>query len=231
MLEKLLATKQMTLIVSLAENKLELAQAALAGGADALKVHANVSHRASGNTFTSVQEQQELFFKIIQLAGSVPVGLVPGDSPDKITDKEIRLAEELGFNFLSIYAHHIPVKEVQDSRLIKVVSFDCSYRLDDQVNYDQLEIDLIEASIMNQGDYGKRLTYRDLIDYSSLINKVKKPVVIPTQKAIQPAEVRLLSKTGAKAVMIGAIVTGKNVDSVNKMTSLFKEQITKGGFN
>ena len=231
MLEKLLATRQMTLIVSLAENRLEMAQAALVGGADALKVHANLSHRASGNTFTSVQKQQELLSGIIQLAGRVPVGLVPGDSPDRITAEEIRLAEELGFDFLSIYAHHIPVQEVQDSKLIKVVSFDHSYQLDDRVNYDRLEIDLIEASIINQGDYGKRLTYRDLIDYSSLIDKVKKPVVIPTQKAIQPAEVRLLSKTGAKAVMIGAIVTGKNAADIKKMTSLFKEQIAKGGFN
>jgi len=37
-----------TLVVSLPENNLELARAALEGGAQAIKVHANVWHRSSG---------------------------------------------------------------------------------------------------------------------------------------------------------------------------------------
>ena len=50
----LLKTNKMTLIVSLPENSLELALAAVEGGADALKVHCGVKHKASGVEFGSL---------------------------------------------------------------------------------------------------------------------------------------------------------------------------------
>lgn len=230
MLEKMLAEKGLTLIVSLPENSPEMAKAALDGGADALKVHANVSHKASGNKFPSVKEQKDIFAEIIDLAGEIPVGLVPGDAPEKITAEELALVQQLGFDFLSIYAHHIPVKELQDSPFVKAVAYDQSYQIKDAVNYDQLGIDIIEASIVPKDEYGQRLTYKDIINYSALKNIVQKPVVIPTQKAIQPEELNLLSKTGVDAIMIGAVVTGNSIEGVKRVTRLFKDEINKGGY-
>ncbi|MDI3548473.1 MAG: hypothetical protein PWR10_2125 [Halanaerobiales bacterium] len=230
MLEKMLAEKGLTLIVSLPENSPEMAKAALDGGADALKVHANVSHKASGNKFPSVKEQKDIFAEIIDLAGEIPVGLVPGDAPEKITAEELTLVQQLGFDFLSIYAHHIPVKELQDSPFVKAVAYDQSYQIKDAVNYDQLGIDIIEASIVPKDEYGQRLTYKDIINYSALKNIVQKPVIIPTQKAIQPEELNLLSKTGVDAIMIGAVVTGNSIEGVKRVTRLFKDEINKGGY-
>jgi hypothetical protein len=230
MLEKMLAEKGLTLIVSLPENSPEMAKAALDGGADALKVHANVSHKASGNKFPSVKEQKDIFAEIIDLAGEIPVGLVPGDAPEKITAEELALVQQLGFDFLSIYAHHIPVKELQNSPFVKAVAYDQSYQIKDAVNYDQLGIDIIEASIVPKDEYGQRLTYKDIINYSALKNIVQKPVVIPTQKAIQPEELNLLSKTGVDAIMIGAVVTGNSIEGVKRVTRLFKDEINKGGY-
>lgn len=231
MLEKMLAEKGLTLIVSLPENSPEIAKAALDGGADALKVHANVSHKASGNKFPSVNEQKDIFAEIINLAaGKIPVGLVPGDAPEKITAEELALAQELGFDFFSTYAHHIPVKEFQDSTFVKVIAYDHSYQIKDAVNYDQLGVDIIEASIVAKDEYGQRLTYKDIINYNVLKNIVQKPVIIPTQKAIQPEELNLLSKTGVDAIMIGAIVTGNSIEGVKRVTRLFKDEIKKGGF-
>ena len=44
---QLMDQRKFTLVVSLPSNDLELAKAALEGGADAVKVHCNVWHRAS----------------------------------------------------------------------------------------------------------------------------------------------------------------------------------------
>src|SRR5690554_1845010 len=167
MLEKLLLENGLTLIVSLPENSLEMAAAALKGGADAIKIHANLSHKASGNRFPSVKEQKDIMAKIIKLAGEVPVGLVPGDAPEKVTEDELTLASELGFDFLSIYAHNMPVKEIQDSPFVKVMSYGHTYQLPFSIDYDQLGIEIIECSIIEKKEYGQRLTYQDIVKYTN----------------------------------------------------------------
>lgn len=54
----------MTLIVSLPEYRLDLAKAAIRSGVDSVKLHVNVSHRASGNHFGSVESYKNIFRKI-----------------------------------------------------------------------------------------------------------------------------------------------------------------------
>lgn len=52
-LYRAIATGAFPIIVSLPRHDLDLAKAALAGGASAIKVHLNAHHRASGTTFGS----------------------------------------------------------------------------------------------------------------------------------------------------------------------------------
>lgn len=49
------------LFVSLPANDIKLAEAALASGADGLKVHINVGHRASGNRFGTLDSYADMF--------------------------------------------------------------------------------------------------------------------------------------------------------------------------
>ena len=64
------------LIVSLPRNDRDLARAAIDSGADLLKVHVNVHHRASGTAFGSLQEEMDRLNAILDL--HVPTGLVVG---------------------------------------------------------------------------------------------------------------------------------------------------------
>ena len=57
--KNLIETNKFTLVVSLPSNNLEMAKAALEGGAQAVKVHCNVWHRASGHTFGTYAENRE----------------------------------------------------------------------------------------------------------------------------------------------------------------------------
>ena len=54
----LMTDRKFVLVVSLPSNNLGLAKAALEGGADAVKVHCNVWHRASGHTFGTYEENK-----------------------------------------------------------------------------------------------------------------------------------------------------------------------------
>ena len=74
--KELLERKPLSLVVSLPENDIALARAAMEEGADALKVHYNVGHRASGNHFGPLDMYAEVFRAIRSEFGG-PLGVVP----------------------------------------------------------------------------------------------------------------------------------------------------------
>ena len=73
--KELIEGNKFSLVVSLPSNNLELAEAALDGGAQAVKVHCNVWHRASGHTFGTYAENREFLQQLIALCRDVPVSL------------------------------------------------------------------------------------------------------------------------------------------------------------
>ncbi|MEK7377186.1 MAG: hypothetical protein AABZ57_08535, partial [Candidatus Margulisiibacteriota bacterium] len=73
--------------------------------------------------------------------------------------------------------------------------------------------------------YGQNLTVGDLQYYISLAISSALPVIVPTQRRIEPDEIPILADTGVKSIMIGAIVTGKTPGSIEEATRKFREAI------
>lgn len=69
---EMLTDNRFSVIAALPRNDLALAEAALEGGAQAVKVHCNVWHRASGNTFGTFAENRTFLRELIALCGDVP---------------------------------------------------------------------------------------------------------------------------------------------------------------
>ena len=93
---EMLTDNRFSVIAALPRNDLALAEAALEGGAQAVKVHCNVWHRASGNTFGTFAENRTFLRELIALCGDVPVGLVPGGEDAYINEEERLELEEMG---------------------------------------------------------------------------------------------------------------------------------------
>ncbi|QQO11173.1 hypothetical protein [Breznakiella homolactica] len=206
--KELIGANKFSLVVSLPANNLDLAKAALAGGAQAVKVHMNVWHRASGNTFGSFRENRKFMEELIAIAGQVPVGLVPGGEDAFINREEMLELESMGLQFFSSYAHHLPPFMMESTKLGKMVAIDYTYTQNTLDAVKASAIDVLEASIMPGDQYGKPLNYSDVLRYSDVAAKTGKPVLVPTQKKVLPSEIRTLRDAGCKAVMIGAIVMG-----------------------
>ena len=117
--KNLIEENKFSLVVSLPSNDLALAKAALEGGAQAVKVHCNVWHRASGHTFGSYAENREFLRQLIQLCGDVPVGLVPGGADAFVTPEERCELEQMGLGFFSSYSHHLPCHMMESTVLNK----------------------------------------------------------------------------------------------------------------
>lgn len=115
-LKRRLEQSGLSLIISLPANDVRLAKAALEEGADALKVHFNVGHRASGTHFGPLDRYEDTFSEI-RAAFDGPFGVVPSGSLEGVSEEEIRRLAPLGFDFYSIYAHHLPSFMLEDHGL------------------------------------------------------------------------------------------------------------------
>lgn len=217
-----LQTEEWTVLVSLPRNDVELARAALDGGAQGLKVHVNVEHFASGTTFGSFDTEGEELEKIVALATerNVPVGIVPGGTPFASL-KEFQQMAELGLDFFDAYPADAPAWTLEQKHLDVMLAAFHGATAEEMWGLEQLGMTMCEASILNHEAYGTSLNTLDLARYRELADALKVPFIVPSQKKLLPADQRLLQRAGAKGVLIGAIVTGREAGSMEVVTRAF----------
>lgn len=221
----LLKNKNMTLIMSLPNNNPELARCAFEYGADVVKVHINVDHRASKNHFNSLDEERKNFTEMLDNAIG-PMGIVLGGNTVSARN-DFEKAQEMGFSFVSLYGHHMPISVLQSNGIVKMMACDYTYTDSEIKHFKQIGVDVLEASIVNPEGYGDALNGRDILKYNMLCKESGLPVVVPTQRKIDPSELKMLQEVGVSAIMIGAIVTGNELESIRRTVCDFKEAIIK----
>lgn len=224
----------MQLIVSLPGNKVELARAAAEAGADALKVHMNVLHHASGIEFGSFAEEAPRVRDILA-AVKCPVGLMPGADPALLpTRAELESLQPAGLDFIDIYAHHMPLwfVELPFRLIIALAHFDgfveppyytthFIWPPESQKN----RFAMCEASIFPHEEYGEPFTFYDYRRLRVLQEYADVPILVPTQKHITPDDAKWLKRTGTGGLMIGAVVTGTTAESIAKATAEYRKAI------
>jgi len=224
---KMLKKKPMTLIVSLPENSAALADAAERGGADAIKVHMNVKHAASGTVFGPF-EQEKIFIEQIMDKVSVPVGIVPGNE-ELPTEREMSALKKMGIDFFDMFHENIPPWMFKLKGIGKIAAFGEDYSIDRLMELRDMDVDAFEAAIVERSEYGKDMTVSDLQNYITIAVSSSIPVIVPTQKFIRISDVPLLWDAGVSALMIGTIVTGDKPGSVYEATKNFRAEIDKLG--
>jgi hypothetical protein len=91
---------------------------------------------------------------------------------------------------------------------------------------EKLGMQMCEASILPHEQYGQPLRVWDVALYGEICQALKTPVIVPTQKKILSSEVKVLRDAGVKALLIGAVVTGDQADSIEKATAEFAHEIS-----
>ena len=221
-----LNNNKMCLIASIPENNYEIAKAAWEAGADAVKVHINVWHRASNNTFGTLEQNNEVFTKILRDC-PVPVGIVVGEDAF-VAEDNVDKAIEMGFDFISLYGHHTPASLAYRKDITNFFAVNSTYTFD-EINAvsNSSFADILEMSICLPETYGERLNAKDLVRYEYLSKHSAIPTVVPTQHLVLPTDVKALYKCGVKAVMVGAISMGKDIETISKTLKEFRKEIDK----
>ncbi|MEK7376980.1 MAG: hypothetical protein AABZ57_07485, partial [Candidatus Margulisiibacteriota bacterium] len=144
---------KLTLIVSLPDNDVEFAKAAVAGGADALKVHCNIQHKASGVTFGTFAQEKDRFEKIIK-SSKIPVGIVPG-AQIKPSQEDMKEAVKMGFDFFDMNVDDIPAFMLGLKNITKIAAVDGKQSMDKVVHLRAAHIEGLEAAIVPYLGYGQ----------------------------------------------------------------------------
>ena len=208
------------LIVSLPANSPELARAATEGGADALKVHLHVRHDASGTQFGSLAEERANLEQILALG--LPTGIVPGAGDHLPTPEEMGELAAMGLDFFDFYAHDTPAWLVRFQGMTRAVAISSAAQCEQLGDLEALGFELIEAAIVPHEGYGQPLNVADLVAYRQVRRTTALPIIVPTQRALRPEETPILFReTGINALMIGAIVTGREPASLRAATERF----------
>lgn len=221
-----LNTNGFTLLVSLPRNEVALAQAALRGGARGLKVHLNVHHAASGTQFGTFARERDVLAQIAELAKShgACVGVVPGGVPFASEEEFAELAE-IGIDYFDAYAADAPAWALTQNHLDKMLAAHHGAPVEFVRSLQSLGMQMCEASILPHEQYGQPLRVLDVAAYQQLCQALQTPVIVPTQKKILPSEVGALRDAGVNALLIGAVVTGDQADSIEKATEEFARAI------
>ncbi|MET3938748.1 hypothetical protein ABIC22_001560 [Paenibacillus sp. PvP094] len=225
-LEEALNGQHMLLVVSLPANDAVLARAAIEEGADALKVHYNVGHRASGNHFGPLDEYIENFREIrSQFNG--PLGVVPSGTLDGTQQEDVARLSGLGFDFYSIYAHHLPSFMLGELGLDKTFAINEHYDPSLVKEAKHYGFTALEASIVPGEEYGTSLSFSDVLRYRRLVMQAELPVLVPSQRRLVQKDVQVLHDTGVKAIMLGAVVAGKTEEQLRKAVNGFRNAMDK----
>lgn len=191
-------------IVSLPRHDLALAQAALDGGASAIKVHLNAYHRASGATFGSYTEERPFLEALAKLGAPM---LVMAGQETVPTLAEMDALADLGFEGFNVYVDHLQPHLLQ-SRLRPIPALSSSSSDADIARLAAIPGAMIEASIMDFSGYGTPLTTADLARYAHIAKLASVPIIAPSQKKFTSADMAGLRAAGIAAPLLGVIVTG-----------------------
>jgi len=190
----LLKKNKMTLIVQLAEDTVDAARAAEAGGAEALLIEKS--------------EKQEEILKAVK----IPVGLDLSQEA-KLTEKELKAYEK--FDFINFHFEVLPIiaKQVKTGR---VLALNENYTLDKLLGVESVGAQAIDAAIVPLSQGMRELVVGDLQNYIAIALSSNLPVIIPTQRSIKPSEVAIIADTGARGLLLTREVLGENLKTLEK---------------
>ncbi len=210
----LLDKNKMTLIAALPKNDPELAQAAIAGGADALQLHINV------HGFGSFKEEKENLQKVLSTS-KIPVGIVPGHK-SHASEKEMGEIVKMGFDFFDMDVDTLPPFMLKLENISKVLALNSKFAIDKLTGLSEKGAEALDAAIIPSPGQGKNLVVGDLQNYISIVISAGIPVIIPTQRSIKTSEVAIIADTGAKGLLLTSVVTGTTAKHIQKAAQEFR---------
>jgi hypothetical protein len=199
--------RKFTIISNLYTNSLQLASASEEGGADAIELNLNFEETGTGVRYGTIDLEEHAISEIIGSV-KVPVGVRIGDAP-MIRREEWEKIVSTGIDYVKMMAHHMPSFIYNDERVCKIISVGSGYVLEQvEILAHDGRVSGIEAAIISPQVFRLPLTLLDITTYALITRRASKPVIVPSQKYIEPNDLRILKKIGVEGLVINYTIIG-----------------------
>lgn len=218
-----------TLCISLLQNDVDLARAVEDAGADAIKLHTNLAHGVTGLTVGSLDREEDRLRAIIDTV-SIPVGIVPRGRPGT-SRSEVERLRDMGFDFVDLYGKHTSPASLAVDGIDHWVAPTPDYTYDMlRVLARRPDVDVVEVSYFPVDSFGSPLCVDDLVRLVLGVEAIApsgKPVVIPTDRKLEPHDVPALRDIGIRNLLVGYAVTGAEEATITAATQRFREALDR----
>lgn len=199
-------TGRFLVLVSPPANDPALVAAAVEAGADGAKCHLNVEHRASGRSFGPWSEERSRVLEMLAAAGDRPLGVMPG-AATLPTPAEFDELEAAGLAFFDLYFADMP-PWLWERRMTRMVALGAGQGPAQAAALAPRGAQVLEASVVPPAGYGEPLAPADLAAYRALAAATPLPMIVPSQRALVPADLPRLAAAGARGVLLGTLSLG-----------------------
>lgn len=203
-------------------NSKELAIACEEAGVDAVVFHLN-QDLGGGVRFAGLEIEEDSIRDSLSTL-KVPAGIAIGDTRVLHTEDWEAIAG-MGFSFVNMFAHQLPILVWEDPRIAKVVSIGPGYILEQVKALSELEsVSAIVAALTPNQGTGQPFTMLDGTTLKLITTLSCKPVFVPTQRFISPRDLNSIRKMGCKGLLITTTVYGDTPQSCKESISNYRAE-------
>lgn len=212
--------KEYSVIASLPKNSSTLAAHAEEAGVDAVMLNIDGDDGSSPNLFGSY-DLHDVYINDVISTVSVPCGLFIGGGRPLTVDYWERIMSS-AFSFVEMYAHHMPLFVLFDSRLKKMVAVSTGYILEQVKQLSLMEgLEAIDVATVPAQARGTPFTVLDCATLGVLSNLSSKPLLLRTQKTLTRSDIENVISLGVKGLVVDpSILSGTDEAYKDELASL-----------
>lgn len=223
--EKLRESKPLV-IVELPSNSLELARAAVEGGADSVIAQLYNEHPVT-HAYTGGLELEASALKDMVEQLSVPVGLHLG-SEGRVMKDEWKKIAEIGIDYIAASIISIPPYVLGQNDLSKIIYLPTGLPFEHYRSigsFDGIIAISFEASSQTQPDPQFRLNALDLLNLETVSKLSSIPVLFRASQDVEEEDIRLIIARGCSGVIVDPAFTGSTSEHFKSTTQFYSNAL------
>ncbi len=212
--------KEYTLIASLPKNSTSLAVQAEEAGADAVLLNIDGEDGSHPSHFGSY-DLHDVYINDVISTVSIPCGILVGGAR-VLTEEYWERVMSSQFSFAEMYAHHMPMFVLSDSRLKKIAAISTGYILEQVRQLSQMDgVEAIDVATVPPSSRGTPLSVLDYATIGVICGLSARPVLLRTQKKLTRTDISRVIAQGIKGLVIDpCILSGTDEGYKDELAAL-----------
>jgi len=215
-------------IVELPGNSMELAQAAVNGGADSIIAQLNNEHPVT-HTYTGGLELESAQLKEMVQQIPVPLGLHLG-SQNRISKDEWSVISELGLDYVAASIISLPPYVLGMNNLSKIIYLPTGLPFEHYRSigsFDSIVAVSFEAQSQIQPDPQFRLNALDLLNLDTVSRLSPVPVLFRASQDIEEEDVKFIVSRGCRGLIVDPAFTGPTPEHFRMVTEFYAKIVSE----